>query len=113
MQSERARHTPSSAAKSTECQESVERVDNASEASSVVAKPVESLDVPPSIAFYNIGLRPNQVQSEKLYNKWVLRNLRRDVRRMGNEYHMDDVICLCEIGGIGGNIDGSCATLGS
>ena len=102
----RARHTPSSAAKSTECQESVALVDNASEASSGVAKPVESLDVPLSIAFYNIGLLPSQVQSEKLYNKWVLRNLRRDVRRMVNEYHMD-VICLCEIGGISGNIEGS------
>ena len=66
-----------------------------------VAKPSECLHVALGIVFYNIGLKEGQVNTEKLYNKWVLRNLRRDVSRMIKEYNMD-VICLSEIGPISG-----------
>jgi hypothetical protein len=69
-----------------------------------VAKPSECLHVALGIVFYNIGLKEGQVSTENLYNKWILRNLRRDVSRMINEYNMD-VICLSEIGPISGKLE--------
>ena len=69
-----------------------------------VAKPSECVHVALGIVFYNIGLKESQVNTQKLYNKWVLRNLRRDVSRMIKEYNMD-VICLSEIGPITGVLE--------
>jgi hypothetical protein len=56
------------------------------------------------LAFYNIGLNASQVQTEKLYNKWVLRNVRRDVNVMIEKYNMD-VICLSEVGQMTHNLE--------
>ena len=69
-----------------------------------VAKPSECLQVSLGIVFYNVGLQEGQVNSENNYNKWIVRNLRRDVSRMIKEYNMD-VICLSEIGPISGMLE--------
>jgi hypothetical protein len=69
-----------------------------------VAKPTEYVRVPLRVAFYNVGLQKSQLQTEELYGKWVLRNLRRDVLIMINEHEVD-VVCLCEIGTIHGNAE--------
>ena len=69
-----------------------------------VAKPSECLQVSLGIVFYNVGLQEGQVNSENNYNKWIVRNLRRDVSRMIKEYNMD-VICLSEIGPITGVLE--------
>ena len=67
-------------------------------------KPAERVHALLRMAFYNPGLMPGQVQTEELYDKWVLGNLRRDVLAMTEEYEMD-VICLCELGPIAGGLE--------
>ena len=67
-------------------------------------KPAELVHALLGVAFYNPGLMPGQVQTEKLYDKWILGNLRRDVFAMTEEYEMD-VICLCELGPIAGGLE--------
>ena len=59
----------------------------------------ESLPVLLGVAFYNSGLHTQSVSTKKLYSKWIVGNLRRDVSRMIEEYNME-VICLCEIIGV-------------
>ena len=77
-----------------------------SEASSGVEKLIETIEVPLGCVWYNLGLLSSQVETKTNYQKWVARNLARDLRRMVSkeEFHMD-IICLNELGTIGGSLE--------
>ena len=77
-----------------------------SEASSGVEKLIETIEVPLGCVWYNLGLLSSQVETKTSYQKWVARNLARDLRRMVSkeEFHMD-IICLNELGTIGGSLE--------
>ena len=70
---------------------------------------LQNLRIHPDVhtVFYNPGIQVSQVQTEKLYNKWILKALRKDLVT-AIFTHKADIIALSELGeitiGLGGTL---------
>ena len=68
---------------------------------------LQNLRIHPDVhtVFYNPGIQVSQVQTEKLYNKWILKQLRNDLVT-AIFTHKADIIALSDLGeitiGLGG-----------
>ena len=60
---------------------------------------LQNLRIHPDVhtVFYNPGIQVSQVQTERLYNKWILKALRKDLVTAIFK-HKADIIALSELG---------------
>ena len=72
---------------------------------------LQNLRIHPDVhtVFYNPGIQVSQVQTEKLYNKWILKALRKDLVTAIFK-HKADIIALSELGEITIGLGGALST---